>query len=206
MSYRANKQVITAHMAGRTDGRTHRQTQATTIPEGQNWPRVKNLSVHRLRSKKRHVGQVNLLCIVMFNISKIKPKFILGPIKPISFLSDWNCGLLVKKITEDFSDVLIIRMSCFSLKWRRKGIGAIKDLHYGPTVWRLMTTAFSTKGTSNVENAPKGIHPYDTQPAADLAYDFRTSDLFHKGFISSWLKSFKKYFGCNFDFNHPIMS
>ena len=26
---------------GRTDGRTHRQTQATTIPEGQNWPRVK---------------------------------------------------------------------------------------------------------------------------------------------------------------------
>ena len=25
---------------GRTDGRTHRQTQATTIPEGQNWPRV----------------------------------------------------------------------------------------------------------------------------------------------------------------------
>ena len=26
---------------GRTDGRTHRQTQATTIPEGRNWPRVK---------------------------------------------------------------------------------------------------------------------------------------------------------------------
>ena len=26
----------------RTDGRTHRQTQATTIPEGQNWPRVKS--------------------------------------------------------------------------------------------------------------------------------------------------------------------
>ena len=26
---------------GRTDGRTHRQAQATTIPEGQNWPRVK---------------------------------------------------------------------------------------------------------------------------------------------------------------------
>ena len=26
---------------GRTDGQTHRQTQATTIPEGRNWPRVK---------------------------------------------------------------------------------------------------------------------------------------------------------------------
>ena len=24
-----------------TDGRTHRQTQATTIPDGHNWPRVK---------------------------------------------------------------------------------------------------------------------------------------------------------------------
>ena len=29
----------------RTDGRTHRQTQATTIPEGQNWPRVKNSQI-----------------------------------------------------------------------------------------------------------------------------------------------------------------
>ena len=28
----------------RTDGHTNRQTQATTIPEGQNWPRVKILS------------------------------------------------------------------------------------------------------------------------------------------------------------------
>ena len=37
MSYRSDKQVNTAH----TDGRTHRQTQATTIPEGQNWTRVK---------------------------------------------------------------------------------------------------------------------------------------------------------------------
>ena len=29
---------------GRTGGRTHRQTQATTIPEGQNWPRVITLT------------------------------------------------------------------------------------------------------------------------------------------------------------------
>ena len=41
MSYRADKQVLTAHTGGRTDGHTDRQTQATTIPEGQNWPRVK---------------------------------------------------------------------------------------------------------------------------------------------------------------------
>ena len=30
----------------RTDGRTHRQTQATTIPEGQNWPRVQIIFPH----------------------------------------------------------------------------------------------------------------------------------------------------------------
>ena len=41
MSYCADKQVITAHTDGRTDGRTHRQAQATTIPEGQNSPWVK---------------------------------------------------------------------------------------------------------------------------------------------------------------------
>ena len=37
MGYRAEKLVIDA----RTDGRAQRQTQATTKPEGQNWPRVK---------------------------------------------------------------------------------------------------------------------------------------------------------------------
>ena len=37
MSYRADKLVIDT----RTDTHTHRQTQATTIPEGQYWPRVK---------------------------------------------------------------------------------------------------------------------------------------------------------------------
>ena len=37
MSYRADKLMIDA----RTDTHTHRQTQATTIPEGQYWPRVK---------------------------------------------------------------------------------------------------------------------------------------------------------------------
>ena len=39
MSYRADKHVVTAH----TDGHTDRQTEATTIPEGQNWPRVKTI-------------------------------------------------------------------------------------------------------------------------------------------------------------------
>ena len=37
MSYHADKLVIDA----RTDKHTDRQTQTTTIPEGQNWPRVK---------------------------------------------------------------------------------------------------------------------------------------------------------------------
>ena len=38
MSYQADQQVIDAH----TDRHTDRQTQATKIPEGQTWPRVKN--------------------------------------------------------------------------------------------------------------------------------------------------------------------
>ena len=39
---------LTAHTDRRTDGHTDRQTQATTIPEGQNWPRVKmTLHIHQ---------------------------------------------------------------------------------------------------------------------------------------------------------------
>ena len=41
MSYRADKHVVTAH----TNRHTDRQTQATAIPEGQNWPRVKTLTL-----------------------------------------------------------------------------------------------------------------------------------------------------------------
>ena len=37
MSYRTDKLVIDGH----TDTHIHIHTQATTIPEGQNWPRVK---------------------------------------------------------------------------------------------------------------------------------------------------------------------
>ena len=40
MSYRADKRT---HGLTHTYGHTHRQTQATTIPEGQNWPRVKSI-------------------------------------------------------------------------------------------------------------------------------------------------------------------
>ena len=37
----------------RTDGHTHRQTQATTIPEGQNWPRVKMVDMVKFWGAKR---------------------------------------------------------------------------------------------------------------------------------------------------------
>ena len=42
MSYRVDKLVIDAH----TDGHKHRQTQAMTNPEGQNWPRVTKFNWH----------------------------------------------------------------------------------------------------------------------------------------------------------------
>ena len=37
--------------ARRADGRAHRQTQATKIPGGPNWPRVKTLNLHLLLNK-----------------------------------------------------------------------------------------------------------------------------------------------------------
>ena len=37
MNYRTDKLMIDGH----TDTHTYTHTQATTIPEGQNWPRVK---------------------------------------------------------------------------------------------------------------------------------------------------------------------
>ena len=58
-SYRADKQVITAH----TDGRTHRQTQATTIPEGQNWPRRKRAPLHYAENR------VGCACIYIYSSS-----------------------------------------------------------------------------------------------------------------------------------------
>ena len=41
--YRADKLKIDGHMNVHTDRQTHTHTQATTIPEGQNWPRVKTI-------------------------------------------------------------------------------------------------------------------------------------------------------------------
>ena len=43
----------------------------------------------RILADKRWVGPVKLLCIVMFDISKIRPKSILGRWKPKSFCSVW---------------------------------------------------------------------------------------------------------------------
>ena len=41
-------QVIARTSSRLTDGRTHKQTQTTTIPEGRNWPRVKYINVWQL--------------------------------------------------------------------------------------------------------------------------------------------------------------
>ena len=47
MSYRTDKLVIDGH----TDTHTHIHTQATTIPEGQNWPRVKMIRLPQNKKK-----------------------------------------------------------------------------------------------------------------------------------------------------------
>ena len=43
------------------------------------------LTGHRTLADKRWVGPVKLLCIIMFDISKIRPKSILGPVKAQKF-------------------------------------------------------------------------------------------------------------------------
>ena len=40
VEYHTDKHVIAAHTDGRTDTQTDK-TQATKIPQGQNWPRIK---------------------------------------------------------------------------------------------------------------------------------------------------------------------
>ena len=45
----------------RTDGHTDRQTQATTVPEGQNWPRVKNV----LQNKPNVLNDFDLVDLQM---------------------------------------------------------------------------------------------------------------------------------------------
>ena len=47
-----------------------------------------NLPVLRC-ADKIWVGQVKLLCITMFNISQIRPKSLLGPVKAIKICNDW---------------------------------------------------------------------------------------------------------------------
>ena len=50
----------------RTDGHTHRQMQATTIPEGQNWPRVKNPDP----AQSNHLS--NMLEYTLMAVQKLK--------------------------------------------------------------------------------------------------------------------------------------
>ena len=83
MSYRADKLVIDT----RTDTHTHRQTQATTIPVGQYWPRVKMIRqleqilwmniILRWVSHWFHIMQyplVTLLCQLFQKTGPLLPK------------------------------------------------------------------------------------------------------------------------------------
>ena len=54
----------------RTDGHTHRQTEATTIPEGQYWPRVKMLII-----KRRRIIIHILLSLFLYLIIGVKSGF-----------------------------------------------------------------------------------------------------------------------------------
>ena len=74
---------------GRTDGRTHRQTQATTIPEGQNWPRVKMSLKFTLSKLQLHLPRYNELKNV--NINQALP---FSPYLSCGVLVHISCGLI----------------------------------------------------------------------------------------------------------------
>ena len=67
MSYHADKKVLTAH----TDGHTDRQTQATTIPKGQNWPRVKMICIIEKNSEDKCTFIIYAMEQIHFVISKV---------------------------------------------------------------------------------------------------------------------------------------
>ena len=63
MSYRADKQVIDTHT--HTDTRTDTQTQAMTIPEDQNWPRVKTIGLYGLSRAHHEVNRRSFTAILL---------------------------------------------------------------------------------------------------------------------------------------------
>ena len=105
----------------RTDGRTHRQTQATTIPEGQNWPRVKML----LLLGKPTTGEI------------LSP----GPIGPMEFL--WPASW---KLFKGSNIHLAKSEMCLTEKLTN---GAVKKFHLSKPIviillWQKNNTLFSS--------------------------------------------------------------
>ena len=77
-----------------------------------------NLTGPRTLADKRWVGPVKLLCIIMFDISKIRPKSILGPVKAQKFSQClvWN-NIWAMGISEIQNWLLVFRTSknrCFA--------------------------------------------------------------------------------------------
>ena len=71
----------------RTDGRTHRHTQATTIPEGQNWPRVKTKAVQKLYDRNlHHTGSKSLHAKHHFMLISICAKYNRAPSRTTYFV------------------------------------------------------------------------------------------------------------------------
>ena len=59
-----------------THGRTHRQTQAATIPEGQNWPRVKIASILMLNLETNTAHTIILRLTSMFIVKHLLIKLV----------------------------------------------------------------------------------------------------------------------------------
>ena len=83
---------------------------------------------------KRWIGPVKLLCIIMFNVSKIRPKSLLGPVKAQKF--SWCVCLRMKVgrwelmwhfISNGNLRQYVIHQYPYALQWRHNGRNGISN-------------------------------------------------------------------------------
>ena len=101
----------------------------------------------RTLADKRWVGPVKLLCITMFDISKIRPKSVLGPVKAQKFSRCLMSDILtyfadtVKGPTKNNSIYLHVPFSVLSLRItanQRRDVSASED-HHRRNKWSYIT-------------------------------------------------------------------
>ena len=136
---------------GRTDGRTHRQTQATTIPEGQNWPRIKTdgyfiglcyvTAVFSYWPMLTHWGRDKMNAISQTTFSNA-----FSSMKMFEFWLKFHCSLFLR-----------VKLTIFQ-HWFRKWLGAEQATsHYLNQWWLDQRRIYESLGLSELIIADRRI-------------------------------------------------